>query len=129
MYAYLYNPQMYKILLYNRVNSLYFNFYAISQYIEGNKDIRDDGKEYTEFEYHSDIKYLMSVLKAIQLLSLFIDDKHPTASYVVHQARRVIEGHRSMEDFLSDVGVTYDSAVSSKNFEKVLKKNESIISK
>ncbi len=119
MYAYLNNEDMYKVLLHNRINSIYYYFYSISQYNEGNTNICE-GKEYTEFNYHADIKYIISTLKAIQLLESFINDKYPTASYVVHQAGRVIEGHRTVEEFLEDVGVTYDSCTTSEHVEKVL---------
>ena len=117
LYAYLTNKDMYYILLGNRLNNVYYTFNNIFQYNNG--EIKDE--DYSEFDFHSDIKYLLSTLKAYELLYKYITNHEPTRSYLMHQARRTLGGRRTVEDFLSDVGLDNNNYMNAEHV-KVLTK-------
>lgn len=117
LYAYNSNPDMFDVLFWNRLNNIYNSFNNIYEFKNG--DI--DNKEYYEFDYHSDVKYLTSTLKAFQLLSMYIESIRPIDSYVTHQIGRSMLGFREVEKVLTDVGVIKDSYVNPEFTKKIIK--------
>ena len=122
LYAYLHNNDMLKVLISNRLNSIYNSFNSIYEYNNNEGHNAIENKVYTEFDYHVDIKYLLSTLKAFCLLASLTDEEFISSSYIIHQAARVFEGHRSVEEFLSDVGITNDKCYTTDAVSKILKK-------
>ena len=115
LYAYNHSEKLFNYLLMNRLNSLFMSFNSMYEYKTNNsgKNILED-RVYTEFDYHTDIKYLSSTLKAFKLLALFIGDDKLNSKYIIHQINRVFDGQRTLEECLSDFNVTLDNSIDPK---------------
>lgn len=120
-YAYKHDITLFDFLLMNRLNGIFMSFNSIYTFktSKSGKNIIE-GRDYTEFDYHTDIKYLTSTLKALKLLSCYIDKK-PNTSFITHQISRVFEGQRTVEDCLSDLNVTLENSMNPDNIKKLIR--------
>lgn len=114
LYAYCRNKDLFYYLLITRINGILLNFNSIYEYKtnESGENILED-RTYTEFDYHTDIKYLTSTLKAFKLLALYIGNSKSAKDYIIHQINSAMDGYRSLEESLNNVNVTYDNSLNS----------------
>ena len=119
-YAYKYDITLFNFLLLNRLNGLFMSFDSIYA-LKTSKSRKNiiQGKEYSDFDYHTDVKYLTSTLKALKLLADYIDKGN--SSFITHQIDRVFEGQRTVEDCLSDLNITLDNSLNPDNVKKLIR--------
>ena len=116
LYAYYSNDTLYHITLGNRINHILSTFNSMYEYKVNHRTDLLKSRPYDDTAFHSDAKYLLSTLKAIELLSKTIDGE----KIVKHQIGRTISGHRTLEDTLSDVAVTNESCLTDEHAKKLV---------
>jgi len=123
LYAYNYcEPIIFKKLLTNRLNSLFLSFNSIYEYKEANfiKSVIG-GIEYGEFDYHTDIKYLISTLKALKLFIKCTGDDRVTKYHIINLINKVFNGDMTVEELLDKVEINQDNILESNYINKLLK--------
>ena len=86
-----------------------------------NESIEVDGHVFNEVDYYVCSKYLISILKAFKLLSIYLENKNNVSNYIIHQTNRVFEGHRSVEQYLNDLGISYENSLDGNILKKLLR--------
>ena len=123
LYAYNYcEPIIFKKLLTNRLNSLFLSFNSIYEYKEANfiKSVIG-GIEYGDFDYHTDIKYLISTLKALKLFIKCTGDDRVTKYHIINLINKVFNGDMTVEELLDKIEINQDNILESNYINKLLK--------
>ena len=124
LYAYNYcEPIIFKKLLTNRLNSLFLSFNSIYEYKEV-KFIKSviGGIEYGEFDYHTDIKYLISTLKALKLFVKCIGEDSITKYHIINLINKVFNGNMTVEDLLDKVEINQDNIMEPDYIKRLIQK-------
>ena len=123
LYAYNYcEPIIFKKLLTNILNSLFLSFNSIYEYKEANfiKSVIG-GIEYGDFDYHTDIKYLISTLKALKLFIKCTGDDRVTKYHIINLINKVFNGDMTVEELLDKIEINQDNILESNYINKLLK--------
>ena len=122
LYSYNKDINLYYLNLLQRIKDLIIKFNNMYTYEVEHQQIKRKDFIYNDYNYHSDTKYLISILKSFNLLSKYFENNYPTKEYIIHQTNRVFEGHRTVEEYLNDLDVTYESSLEYNNVKKLIDK-------
>ena len=104
---------LYYLFIMQRLRNIIINFNNMYTFDIENKDIEVNGIKFSELDYYVCSKYLISILKAFKLLSIYLKDKKYINNYIIYQINEVFNGNISVETFLENIGVTYDNSLDS----------------
>ncbi len=85
---------------------------------EGRTDLLYEGK-YNDYNYHTDIKYILSILKAFNMLALCIDDPDFN-EYLIAQIQTIFDGKRTVEEMLYDIDVNFETSLNPEHIRKLV---------
>ena len=123
LYAYYYSDKkVFDELLVNRLNSIFLCFNAIYEYIEAPfiNNIRN-AKEYGEFDFHGDVKYLISTLKALKMMIICTSDDNIKKYHVINQVNRVFNGDFTVEELLDKIEVNTENSLDPNGIKKLIR--------
>lgn len=115
------DKKVFKELLVNRLNNLLLSFASIYDYKEADfiTTIKD-GREYGEFDYHSDLKYLLSTLKALKMFVLCIED-NVQKYHIIKIINKVFNGEYTVEDLLNELKINNNEPIKASEVKALLK--------
>ena len=108
LHSYEKNPNVFQIDIVNRIQNMLANFYSMFIYESGQKNPE---REYSEYDYFSDSKYLISILKAFQLFHLYETSSDSIKKYILEGIQKVFDGKITLEQFLESVDVHYSGSL------------------
>ena len=106
LYAFENNNISYMLILTCRINNLLLNFN--SMYLFQTDQPQD--REYTKFDYVVDGKYLLSTMKAFNLLEKYIYGTKGIKREILKQMQKVIDGEKKVEEFLKKFEIDYNNS-------------------
>lgn len=118
LYAYENNKLAFDVILSSRINNMIVSFN--NMYLYQTEQMED--KDYELFNYCKDGKYLNSILKALNMLDLYIGSDHKVKKEILSGIQEVISGNNTVEDFLTRFDITYESSLNSEVTKKLLLK-------
>ena len=121
LYSYdLKNKNVFFYQLANRLNHLFNCFNSMYLYkFEGKTEGVLEKGTYTEFDYHTDAKYLLSILKAINMFALCLDDED-FKEYLISQIQTIFDGKRTVEEMLYDIDVNNETSLNPEHIRKLV---------
>ena len=125
LYAYE-NQRLFKFTLSGRLSDMFNRFHSMSLYSTGQYDLIKD-EDYDIVKYCSSAKYVLSSLKAIQLLDMYIKGNYSVKKEILIKIQSVIDGFKQLSDAMEELNVTYESSLDSDNTKRLLNKANSMV--
>ena len=122
LYAYNYcDKKIFDVLLVNRLNSLFMCFNSIYKFktTKSRDNILED-EEYSDFNYQTDIKYMISTLKALKMFSLCCED-HITKYHIINLVNKVFNGEFTVEELLDKLNINQENIIETDHIKKIIK--------
>ena len=105
----------FQIILSSRISHIISCFNRMAAYQTGEKP-----KDYEMYDFCRDGKYFLSILKAFNLLSLYIESDNSVRKEILKGLGRVFEGKKMFEDFLDKFDITQESSLELEHTKKLL---------
>ena len=101
LYAYNSNPNSYTILIINRINQLLFSFREIYLTKEN------------EYEYAMNVKYLISLTKAFNLLDKYLNSNNNIKKEIINVIQNIIDNKYTLEEGLNRIEILNNNSLDS----------------
>lgn len=118
LYAYENNSLSYDVILSNRINHLIMSFN--NMYLYQTEQTKEEN--YQLFDYCVDGKYLVSIVKAFQLLDLYIHADIKVKREILAKLQSVIDGELTVEDSLEHFDVSFENGLDSNIIHRLIKR-------
>lgn len=115
------DKKAYTQLLVKRINDIFDSFTNMYEFERHNfiKSVNKD-HTYNEFDYHSDLKYTLSTLKAIRLLPSVMTDDMVLKYHTINLINKVFNGNLSVEELLDKVEIDNENILNPDNITRSL---------
>lgn len=110
VYAEEQSPTLYRETLKNRINLFLNEFNSLFSYLTDSSNSLGD-KWYNVIA----CKYIVSTLKAFNLYSMYIKEDEVGKVNILAMVQSVISGLKTLEEMLSELGITYDNSLEPKH--------------
>ena len=115
------DKKAYTQLLVKRINDIldyFLRMYEFKKYTFM-QSVNED-HTYNEYDYHSDLRYTLSTLKAIKLLPSVMTDDMVLKYHTINLINKVFSGNMSVEELLDKVGIDNENILDTENIKRVL---------
>ena len=102
----------YKTILYERLNSLLFDFNIVCK-----TNFNNDNKD---FNYMISTSYLVSTIKTLKLLDIYIHSSSKIKKELLLNIQKIFDGINSLEYYLSKYDITYESSKDTNVLKRIL---------
>lgn len=113
LYTYHQNKNDYKFFLVERLNSLMNDFNTVCKYFFKNKKI--------DTRYMITLSYLVSTIKALNLLNLYINSNIFIKKDIIKSIQKVFDANNSLEELLDKYEIDYDNSLNPKILSRIIK--------
>lgn len=112
------DPNSFSLDFVNRLQHVLVNFYSMYMFHVGHPN--PEGP-YGEADYYNDAHYVVSIIKAISMLYLYMTSNENIQNYMLEGIQKVFDGKMTLEQYLSTIDVDYNSSLNPKYFQDIMK--------
>ncbi len=106
LYIYEHNKKEYMFMLSKRIEHVLLSFYSMYLYMScGEKE------DYSQYDFVKDGKYLISIMKAFNLLEKYIASNNKIKREIMGEIQKVINARKNLEEVLYKFEILYDSSM------------------
>lgn len=105
----------FQIILSSRISHIISCFNRMATYQTGEKQ-----KNYELYDFCKDGKYFISILKAFNLLRLYMESDKPVKKEILKSLQHVFDGEDLFESFLDKFDISYESSLELEHTKKLL---------
>ena len=109
------------MLLTHRIGHMCYNHNVMFLYLTEQYDKLGD-EHFSKYDYCRCAKYLISELKAFNLLDIYLNGSYATKKEILISVQSVIDGVRNMSSFLEKMDISYENSLDSDITKRLLSK-------